>query len=79
MHVAERLKTVSDIMRHPRYRGRRAGAVLDYLRWNLAHRLIDVEYVLPLVDGARLIVSKRQNYATLVYTCGRFNLRGVPF
>ncbi len=79
MLLAERFKTVSDIMRHPRNAGRRGGAVLDYLRWNFGHRVMGIEYVLPLVDGARLILSDRQNYATLVYTCGLWDFPEQAF
>ena len=67
--LKERLKTVSEIIGHPSNAGRRAGAAVDYLRWNLGHRTMGVEYVLPLVEGARLLVSDKENYATLVYTC----------
>lgn len=69
MPFSQRLATMAEIMRHPGNAGRRAGTLLDYLRWNFGHRAMGVEYILPLVGGARLILSDRQNYATLVYTC----------
>ncbi len=53
--------------------------MLDYLRWNLGHRAMGVEYVLPLIGDARLIVSDRQNYATLVYTCGLWDFPEQAF
>lgn len=79
MRLAERLNTVTEIMRHPGNTGRRTGAVLKYLRWNLGHRVMGIEYVLPLIEGARLIVSDRQNYATLVYTCGLWDFSEQAF
>ena len=48
---------------------RKIGAFIDYFRWNLGIRLLQREYVLPLIGDARVIVSDRQNYATLLYTC----------
>ena len=42
--------------------------MLDYLRWNIGRRILATDYALPLAGHARLIVSGRQNYATLVYT-----------
>lgn len=79
MHLTERLNTVAEIVRHPGNSGRRAGAVLDYLRWNFGHRVMGVEYVLPLIEGARLILSDRQNYSTLVYTCGLWDFPEQAF
>jgi FkbM family methyltransferase len=70
MRLNERLKTLAEIVHHPGNSGRRADAVLDYLRWNFGYRAMGIEYVIPLIEGARLILSDRQNYATLVYTCG---------
>lgn len=79
MRITERLTTISEIMRHPANAGRPAGAMLDYLRWNLGHRAMGVEYVLPLIGDARLIVSDRQNFATLVYTCGLWDFPEQAF
>ncbi|MBN8891730.1 MAG: hypothetical protein BGP12_04365 [Rhodospirillales bacterium 70-18] len=69
MRISERFQVIADILRHPGSQGRRPAALLDYFRWNLGHRMMGVDYVLPLADEARLIVSDRQNYATLVYMC----------
>ena len=69
MKLRERLNTIAEITRHPSNTGRRAGAVLKYLRWNFGHRALGTDYIMPLVGTARLILSDRQNYATLVYTC----------
>lgn len=79
MLFAEHRNTLSEITRHPSNIKRRSGAVLDYLRWNLGHRMIGAEYILPLVEGARLILSDRQNFATLVYTCGLWDFPEQAF
>ncbi len=79
MSFSERLNTLSEIMRHPGNAGRRSGAVADYIRWNVGHRTMKTDYVLPLVDEARLILSDRQNYATLVYTCGLWDFAEQAF
>ena len=69
MLLKERLKTISEICENPANKGHRARATVDYFRWNFGHRTLETEYLLPLVNDARMIVSNRQNYATLVYTC----------
>ena len=53
--------------------------MLDYLRWNLGHRVMGVDYVLPLIEEARLILSNGQNYATLVYTCSLWDFPEQAF
>ncbi len=79
MLFAEHLKTLAEISHHPSNMQRRSGALLDYLRWNFGHRIMGAEYVLPLVGDARLILSNRQNFATLVYTCGLWDFAEQAF
>lgn len=79
MLFIERWKTIGEITRHPSNARRRSGAWLDYLRWNLGHRVMDTEHVLPLVERARLIVSSRHNFATLAYTCGLWDFAEQAF
>ena len=79
MLFAEHLKTLAEISHHPSNMQRRSGALLDYLRWNFGHRIMGAEYVLPLVGDARLILSNRQNFATLVYTCGLWDFSEQAF
>ena len=67
MRLSDRLETWRQLLNHPGNRRRRFAAIADYLRWNTGSRLLNSEYVLPLIDGVRLIVSARQNYATLTY------------
>ena len=79
MLFAEHLRTLAEISQHPGNMQRRSGALLDYLRWNFGHRIMDTEYVLPLIEGARLILSDRQNFAILVYTCGLWDFAEQAF
>ena len=79
MKLAQRLATMAEITRHPGNAGRQGAAVLDYLRWNFGHRAMNVDHILPLVEGARLILSGRQNYATLVYACGLWDFPEQAF
>ena len=68
MGLANRMETLRQLMRHPANEAARLRAVGDYFRWNLGHRTLGhVEHVLPLVEDARIILSHRQNYATLAY------------
>jgi FkbM family methyltransferase len=65
--IPDRIETFRQIWRHPGNNGRRAAAFRDYVRWNIGVRLLGADHVLPLIDDARIIVSARQNYATLTY------------
>lgn len=68
MGLSTRLETLRQLMEHPANEGARLRAVSDYFRWNFGRRTLrDIPHILPLVDGARIILSHRQNYATLAY------------
>jgi FkbM family methyltransferase len=77
--IAERLSTIREIMNHPVNADRKAGAVADYLRWNIGHRVLASDYILPLANNANIILSSRQNYATLTYTCGLWDFAEMVF
>jgi FkbM family methyltransferase len=79
MLFTEHRKTLAEITRHPSNIQRRSRALLDYLRWNFGHRVMEAEYVLPMVEQTRLILSNRQNFATLVYTCGLWDFAEQAF
>jgi FkbM family methyltransferase len=70
---------VREIVRHPLNRASVARAVRRYLQWNIGRRLLDAEYVLPLANGARIILSNGENYATLCYTCGIYDFAEMAF
>jgi len=67
MRLSDRIETFRQVWGHPGNQHRRPAALGDYLRWNLGYRILRAEHVLPLIGDARLIVSERQNYATLTY------------
>lgn len=69
-----RIKQVKEILDHPTNRSRRLWAFAQYLRWNIGRRLLNkADYVVELVPGAPIILSNRENYATLAYTCGLYD------
>lgn len=72
-------KTLNTILAHPLNQGRALGALGDYLAWNIGRRLLRADYVLPLDDACDLIVSNRQNYATLLYTCRLWDFEEMCF
>jgi FkbM family methyltransferase len=67
MRFSDRVETGRQVLNHPGNRHRRLAAIADYFRWNIGQRIMRCEHVLPLIGGARIIVSERQNYATLTY------------
>jgi len=77
--IGSYLDTLRQITAHPLNRKRKASAVIDYLRWNLGQRLLDRDHVLPLAGDARVILSRRQNYATLAYTCALWDFSEMMF
>ncbi len=79
MSVSTRLGTIRDIVNHPVNAGRKMGAFTDYLRWNIGHRVMGSDYVLPLANDAKIILSDRQNYATLTYTCCLWDFAEMVF
>ena len=79
MSIAARLETLREITNHPLNRHRRLGALVDYFRWNLGHRLLKTEYLLRLAGEATIVVSDRQNFGTLAYTCGLWDFGEMMF
>jgi FkbM family methyltransferase len=79
MSIAARFNTIKQITNHPLNRNRRLGAFFDYFRWNIGLRLLQAEYILPLAGDANIVVSSRQNFATLLYTCGLWDFPEMMF
>jgi FkbM family methyltransferase len=79
MSIVARVNTIKEITGHPLNRHRKLAAVVDYFRWNLGLRLLDRECILPLAGDAKIILSSRQNYATLAYTCGLWDFEEMMF
>ena len=79
MALKDRLETYRQVIQHPANRHRKMQAALDYLRWNFGKRILEAEYILPLIEHARIIVSERQNYATLTYVNGLWDFPEMMF
>jgi len=77
--IGSYVETLRHITTHPLNRKRKVSAVIDYLRWNFGQRLLDRDHVLPLAGDARVILSRRQNYATLAYTCALWDFPEMMF
>lgn len=73
------LSTLREIINHPLNKGNALGAVAKYLRWNVGRRLLDTSYALPLANELVVIVSNRENYATLCYTCRLYDFAEMAF
>ena len=79
MRLSEYLRTYRDITTHPLNAGRAWSAVADYVRWNVGRRLMREDHVLPMANDAVIIVSNRQNFATLSYTCVLWDFADMLF
>jgi FkbM family methyltransferase len=79
MGISEYARTLREITRHPLNVGREWSAIGDYLRWNIGRRLLRDDHVLPMANDAVIIVSNRQNFATLCYTCGLWDFEDMLF
>lgn len=79
MRISERINTILEIAMHPSNNGNKISALFKYLRWNIGHRIMAAEYILHLVDNAYIILSERQNYSTLIYTCGLWDFQEQAF
>ncbi len=79
MKLQEYRRTLREILGHPLNANRTFSALIDYLCWNLGKRLLSADYVLPLTDDVSMIVSNRQNYGTLTYTCRLWDFSEMGF
>ncbi|WP_300294852.1 FkbM family methyltransferase [Nitrosomonas sp.] len=74
------LRWIKEILDHPTNRTNRISALLRYIRWNVGRRILDqVEYTISFAPGAKIILSNRENYATLAYTCGLYDFDEMKF
>jgi FkbM family methyltransferase len=79
MNISDHVRTLKEITGHPLNADRKWHAIGDYLRWNIGRRLLQADYVLPLLGDAVMILSNRQNYATLSYTCVLWDFEEMLF
>jgi len=77
---ARKINEIREILDHPTNRDRRLHGFIRYLRWNIGRRVLhDVDYAIQLTPTAKVILSNRENYATLVYTCGLYDFHEMHF
>jgi FkbM family methyltransferase len=79
MSVRDSIRALREVASHPLNSGRRAGAFVDYLRWNFGHRIVGADYILPLADQASIIITNQENFGTLAYTCGLWDFEEMLF
>jgi FkbM family methyltransferase len=73
-------KYIREILNHPYNKGRKFRALRRYVEWNLGRRLLaEAEYVVELIAGTHIIISNRENYATLAYTCRLYDFEEMFF
>jgi FkbM family methyltransferase len=78
--MKHRLRRIKEILDHPANRADRISAFLRYIRWNVGRRLLDqADYAITLAPNAKVILSNRENYATLAYTCGLYDFEEMKF
>jgi FkbM family methyltransferase len=77
---SERLKYLREILRHPANQGEPIRTLVRYLGWNVGRRLLgDAEFAIRLVAGRQVILSNKENYATLAFTCGLYDFEDMLF
>jgi FkbM family methyltransferase len=79
MSVRDSIRALREVTSHPLNAGRGTSAVVDYLRWNVGHRIVRAEYILPLADQASVIITDQENFGTLAYTCALWDFEEMLF
>jgi FkbM family methyltransferase len=78
--MRQRIRQIKEILDHPVNRPNRLSAFLRYLSWNVGRRLLSqADYAIRITQSAQLILSNRENYATLAYTCGLYDFEEMQF
>lgn len=78
--MRQRLKQIEEILNHPANRAHRLSAFLRYVKWNVGRRLLsEADYTINITPTAKVILSNRENYATLAYTCGLYDFDEMTF
>ena len=79
MGITATIQVLKEIAGHRLNANRKWAAIGDYFAWNIGRRLLAADYVLPMANDAVLILSNRQNYATLSYTCVLWDFEEMLF
>lgn len=76
----QRVMQIKEILDHPANRSNRLSAFMRYLKWNVGRRLLNqADYLIRITPSAQIILSNRENYATLAYTCGMYDFDEMQF
>lgn len=71
---------IKEIVEHPLNVQNRFRAFRRYIAWNIGRRLLcEAAYEIELIPGVRIVLSNRENYATLAYTCGLYDFEDMLF
>jgi len=78
--LSTRYKYIREIVEHPLNRQDKFRAFCKYVAWNLGRRFLDeAAYSIELIQGVNIVLSNRENYATLAYTCGLYDFEEMLF
>lgn len=78
--ISAHFKYIKEIVEHPKNREGKIVTFRKYIAWNLGRRLLnEASYSIELVPGTSVVLSNRENYATLAYTCGLYDFEDMLF
>jgi FkbM family methyltransferase len=63
-----RWSVLKHVWNHPLNRGSRLIAIRDYLLWNAVRFSMDARHVVRLPNGLEIILGRKENYGSVVYT-----------
>jgi FkbM family methyltransferase len=63
-----RTAVLRSVWSHPLNRGSKARAMRDYFLWNAVRFSMDARHVVTLPGGAEIILGRKENYGSAVYT-----------
>jgi FkbM family methyltransferase len=63
-----RSAVLRSVLRHPLNRGSKALALRDYFLWNAVRFSMDARHAVTLPGGAEIILGRKENYGSAVYT-----------
>ena len=63
-----RWSVLKEVWSHPINRGSRLLALRDYALWNAVRFSMDARHVVRLPEGLEIILGKKENYGSVVYT-----------
>ena len=64
------LNTIKFIIRHPLNQQNKSAAMLRFLKWQIASRLLDTDIIYPWINGVKVIVSNGETGFTQNIYCG---------